>query len=718
MGRGRSLADLSPISGVNGPSDAPAGPSPIDLTLTPDFRLGSAEVRPSTCELLPTAGAIRLQPRVMQVLVALARAGGEVVSRKSLVEACWGEVAVGDDALNRCVQRLRRLSQEEAQGAFVIDTVPRLGYRLSVVETAPPADAARPAPSRRRYGPVLGGGILAIAFVAIAASLLFRWAPVHWSVERTEPLVSTPLIERYPALSPDGTMLVYSAGSDVFSRHILLKRLTGGEPIQLTSDGLDDISPTWSRDGSRIAYSTYRAGEPCRIMVVAVPAGLPKEVGRCLTAERSPLVWDGSTNSLFLVDSATTGAPLRIFSLDLSSGRRTPIDHPSGGVDDVTPTGSRDDRFLAFSRVSAQSGDNRLIIHDVRTGRETGLAHVPPWTADTAWAEDSKSVFVALDEPGGSELWSFPVSGGAGQRLLTVLSPVSIGRLSSGPGGLLAAEYNTVRFNLATLSAGGEPEIIDPANSSTWSPAFAPDGTLAMGSTRGGEQGVWLLRPGGQSRLLLNVKNAVLCCIAWSPNGAGFTYVTNDGSLEIRVVTVNGADVAHVKVPGTDVGQPAWMADGRALVFPVRDAGGWRLWRADLSHPDRPASVTGYGWESVRTDGDVLYGVKSSEPGIWRIGPPAVKLTDGFSIAPQFSNVQEGDWSIFRHRIIFTDPAHLDHPRLLWAPVDGGPSRVFAELPKSAFGFDFTINPRTGAPVYVEEVIDDTDIELLHLARR
>jgi TolB-like protein/DNA-binding winged helix-turn-helix (wHTH) protein len=122
--------------------------SPLsDLTLAPDFRLGSAHVRPSTCEVAGAGGATRLQPRVMQVLVALARAPGHVVSRKSLVEACWGDVVVGDDALNRCVQRLRLLSQEEASGAFVIETIPRLGYRLSASETAMltgPPDPATP----------------------------------------------------------------------------------------------------------------------------------------------------------------------------------------------------------------------------------------------------------------------------------------------------------------------------------------------------------------------------------------------------------------------------------------------------------------------------------------------------------------------------------------------------------------------------------------------
>ena len=47
---------------------------------------------------------------------------------------------------------------------------------------------------------------------------------------------------------------------------------------------------------------------------------------------------------------------------------------------------------------------------------------------------------------------------------------------------------------------------------------------------------LWLLVP----VLLLSAKGAGLCCIAWSPNGAGFAYVTNDGFLSVRVVTAAG----------------------------------------------------------------------------------------------------------------------------------------------------------------------------------
>ena len=319
-------------------------------------------------------------------------------------------------------------------------------------------------------------------------------------------------------------------------------------------------------------------------------------------------------------------------------------------------------------------------------------------------------MFVAVKETEGSALWWYPIDGGPGERLLTM--PFEIGRLSSGPGGLLAAEYDTGRFNVATPSAAGSPQIIDPANGATWSPAFAPDGTLAMGSDRGGESGVWLMRPGSHSQLLLRATAGCPCFMTWSPNGAIFAYVTNEASPSVRIAGASGEQLGRIWGPGTEAGKPAWRADGRSLAFPVRDAGGWRIWRADLGRPGRPWPITGYGWESVRTDGDVLYGVRSSEPGIWRIGPPAVKLTDPFDI------YQYEAWAIFRRQIIFADPTHLDHPRLLSVPIDGGPQRLFADLPNAATGTDFAINPRTGIPVYIEEISKDSDIELFHLARR
>jgi TolB-like protein/DNA-binding winged helix-turn-helix (wHTH) protein/tetratricopeptide (TPR) repeat protein len=109
-------------------------PDSIDLAREPDFALGPLHVRPSLRQVSGNGQAEMLEPRVMQVLVAFARQRGEVVSRDRLVERCWGGRAVGEDALNRCVARIRRLS--EARGGFTIETIARVGYRLAEVASA------------------------------------------------------------------------------------------------------------------------------------------------------------------------------------------------------------------------------------------------------------------------------------------------------------------------------------------------------------------------------------------------------------------------------------------------------------------------------------------------------------------------------------------------------------------------------------------------------
>lgn len=77
------------------------------------------------------AGECReLEPKVAQVLIALASASPAVVSRDKLVEQCWDGRIVGDDALNRCILALRHLAREFSPEPFAIETVPRIGYSL------------------------------------------------------------------------------------------------------------------------------------------------------------------------------------------------------------------------------------------------------------------------------------------------------------------------------------------------------------------------------------------------------------------------------------------------------------------------------------------------------------------------------------------------------------------------------------------------------------
>lgn len=105
-----------------------ATPERIVLARESDFCLGRLLVRPATREVVLDGDSSSLEPRVMQALVVLGRKTGQVVSRDQLVEQCWAGRVVGEDAINRCIAKVRRLGV--TSGAFEIQTIPRVGYRL------------------------------------------------------------------------------------------------------------------------------------------------------------------------------------------------------------------------------------------------------------------------------------------------------------------------------------------------------------------------------------------------------------------------------------------------------------------------------------------------------------------------------------------------------------------------------------------------------------
>src|SRR3954468_3817523 len=102
----------------------------INLAEMPDFDLGGLRVSPAHREVRKDEDRRELEPKVLQVLVALATAESEVVSRDRLIEQCWDGRIVGDEALNRCIVALRHLAKDFSPEPFAIETVPRVGYSL------------------------------------------------------------------------------------------------------------------------------------------------------------------------------------------------------------------------------------------------------------------------------------------------------------------------------------------------------------------------------------------------------------------------------------------------------------------------------------------------------------------------------------------------------------------------------------------------------------
>ena len=157
--------------------------------LTHGFQLEGLLVAPLTGELSGPGGIVRLDPKVMDVLVLMATQPRQVMLREELVHKLWGHAVVTDDAVTRCFYELRRnLAHAGGSERYrdLIETVPKRGYRLNASIVAglpepapsapPPADptsADRPAPAGARRPSWKAMGAAAALVIAIGGAVLF-----------------------------------------------------------------------------------------------------------------------------------------------------------------------------------------------------------------------------------------------------------------------------------------------------------------------------------------------------------------------------------------------------------------------------------------------------------------------------------------------------------------------------------------------------------------
>lgn len=205
-----------PVSGTDEALDARA--RRIDLAHEPDFTLGPITVHPSLRKISGPEEELMIEPKVMQVLVALAYPVGTILSRDDLIERCWEGRIVGDTSINRVISLVRSGLKKAAGDAVKVENVPKVGYRLVVEgseEPVAPERDAMPAPARAGSAqaepqslPMPRRMMTAAALVAALIALVV-WA--SWPSGRGEPL-SEVSIAMLPLETGEETDPIYARG--------------------------------------------------------------------------------------------------------------------------------------------------------------------------------------------------------------------------------------------------------------------------------------------------------------------------------------------------------------------------------------------------------------------------------------------------------------------------------------------------------------------------
>lgn len=133
----------------------------MEITNNEAIKVGEWLVEPSLLKISRDGVAEVLEPRLMDLLVYLARHAGETVSIDELADSVWKGRAISDQPIYQSMAQLRKALEDDAHHPRYIVTVSKKGYRLiaSVQLFGQPFPAAavgdKPRPRRGPMSPAL-----------------------------------------------------------------------------------------------------------------------------------------------------------------------------------------------------------------------------------------------------------------------------------------------------------------------------------------------------------------------------------------------------------------------------------------------------------------------------------------------------------------------------------------------------------------------------------
>jgi len=224
-----------------------------------------------------------------------------------------------------------------------------------------------------------------------------------------------------PAWSPDGSRIAYVRMNREGGRNDLyVMNAHGGNRTRLTRTPVSERDPAWSADGSVIAYAAKTSPSgPFRIFAVEADGSSRVQLttqghGR---ADRSPSFSPDGTRIAFTSDRAGGFADLYVMDADGSDVRRLTSDSDLEG----NPTWSPDGTRVAVERC-CDGGTSDIYVVDVASRTMTNLtATTTSWEFDPSWSPDGTTIAFSGFDAGDPNLdvWTIGADGTSRTRLTT-----------------------------------------------------------------------------------------------------------------------------------------------------------------------------------------------------------------------------------------------------------------------------------------------------------
>ena len=362
-----------------------------------------------------------------------------------------------------------------------------------------------------------------------------------------------PLWMRYPAISPDGSTIVFAYKGDIYS-----VPSQGGEARQLTTNAAFDSYPIWSPDGKKIAFASNREGS-MDVYVINANGGAPTRLTTNSGSEL-PVAFKDNDHVLFSANVMPTAQSNLFASREFSQ------------VYEVSTQGGRPKLYsvLPMENISINA-KGQVLYHDCKGYEDKWRKHhTSPITRDIwmldggkyqkltsfkgedrnpVWAQDGQSFYYLSEQNGSFNVYHRNVASGKDTQVThNQKNPIRF--LTSSQSGLLCYGYDG---EIYTVKEGAEPQKVN----------------------------ISITTDNAEPSLVRQIRSNGATEIALSPSGKEVAFVMHG---DVYVTSVDYKTTKRITDTPQQERNVSFSPDGRALVYASERNGVWQIYQAKIKN--------------------------------------------------------------------------------------------------------------------------------------
>ena len=362
-----------------------------------------------------------------------------------------------------------------------------------------------------------------------------------------------PLWMRYPAISPDGSTIVFAYKGDIYS-----VPSQGGEARQLTTNAAFDSYPIWSPDGKKIAFASNREGS-MDVYVINANGGAPTRLTTNSGSEL-PVAFKDNDHVLFSANVMPTAQSNLFASREFSQ------------VYEVSTQGGRPKLYsvLPMENISINA-KGQVLYHDCKGYEDKWRKHhTSPITRDIwmldggkyqkltsfkgedrnpVWAQDGQSFYYLSEQNGSFNVYHRNVDSGKDTQVThNQKNPIRF--LTSSQSGLLCYGYDG---EIYTVKEGAKPQKVN----------------------------ISITTDNAEPSLVRQIRSNGATEIALSPSGKEVAFVMHG---DVYVTSVDYKTTKRITDTPQQERNVSFSPDGRALVYASERNGVWQIYQAKIKN--------------------------------------------------------------------------------------------------------------------------------------